>query len=158
MAEDIAHHDQFTIVGIYSRTTNAIEMSGAGIIGSQWKRFMSEGLLAQIPHRADDNIIAFYTDYENDMNGKYSFVIGARVTEIGSLPEGMHPFDVPDGKYAKFTSGAATADIVGTWMRIWSTSPEELGGSRAYIADYELFDKHAHDPNTATVDIYVGLS
>ena len=35
----------FTVVGIEARTDNAREMTGAGVIGKQWARFVGENLL-----------------------------------------------------------------------------------------------------------------
>lgn len=35
---------------------------------------------------------------------------------------------------------------------------EQLGGQRAYKADFEVYDQRAADPNSAVLDIYIGLS
>ncbi len=158
MAQEFITNEQFTVVGISARTSNRAEMAG-GIIGKQWQRFMSEGLLQQIPNRVDENMISLYTDYESDVNGEYTFVIGAKVRTIDQLPTGMHPFDVPAGRYAKFTSDQGTVSnvVIGTWRHIWSATPEQLGGARAYKADYEVYDERAKDPNEAIVDVFVGI-
>jgi predicted transcriptional regulator YdeE len=36
-------------------------------------------------------------------------------------------------------------------------SPEELGGTRAFRTDYEIYDQRSTDPENAQVDVYVGL-
>ena len=41
----IISESSFTVVGISARTTNAQEMSGHGVIGKMWQRFMSEKIL-----------------------------------------------------------------------------------------------------------------
>src|ERR1700722_2472027 len=69
----------FTVVGIAARTSNAKEMTAEGVIGKQWGRFMAEGLRAKIPNKADQAILAVYTDYASDHAGEYTFVLGARV-------------------------------------------------------------------------------
>jgi len=65
----IVEEPGFMVVGISTRTTNAIEMSGRGVIGNEWNRFMKDGVLAKIPNRVDANIVALYTDYESDHSG-----------------------------------------------------------------------------------------
>lgn len=75
----IMHEPGFRVIGISTRTANAIEISGRGVIGKQWDRFMKEGLLGKIPDRVDANILALYTDYESDHSGAYTFILGAKV-------------------------------------------------------------------------------
>lgn len=150
----------FTVVGIEARTDNAREMAGGGIISKQWGRFMGENLLAQIPNRIDDAILAVYSDYESDKDGEYSFLIGARVKSTAAgVPVGMMARKVPAGRYAVFTSerGPVEKIVVETWQKIWSATKTELGGERAYSADFEVYDERARDPNNAQVDIYVAV-
>lgn len=33
----------------------------------------------------------------------------------------------------------------------------ELGGKRAYIADFEVYDERSHDPENAIMDVYIGV-
>ena len=145
----------FTVIGIEARTSNAREMSGAGVIASQWARFMKDNLLAQIPDKTDRAILAVYSDYASDQNGEYSFMIGARVSSAAQLPAGMVAKQVPAGQYAIFTSerGPVEKVVMATWQKIWAAS----GIERAYKVDFELYDERARDPKNAQVDIYVGI-
>jgi predicted transcriptional regulator YdeE len=34
---------------------------------------------------------------------------------------------------------------------------QDFGSKRAYLADYEVYDQRAIDPNNAVVDIYIGI-
>lgn len=149
----------FSVIGIAERTTNAREMSGEGVIGKQWGRFMQESLLAQIPNKADTSIIAVITDYASDKDGEYTHLIGARVTSIADVPEGMVVKKVPAGKYAIFTSekGPVAQVVVGTWQKIWAQPKSAPGGNRAYKADYEVYDERAGDPQNAQMDVHVGI-
>ena len=61
----------FTVVGITARTNNAKEMTSGGVIGKLWGRLMREGLLGKIPNRADDKVVAVYTDYASDKDGDF---------------------------------------------------------------------------------------
>ncbi len=33
----------------------------------------------------------------------------------------------------------------------------QLGGTRAYRSDFEVYDKRAHDPKNTILDVYVGV-
>ncbi len=120
---------------------------------------MAGGIIEQILNRADANIIAMYTDYESDANGEYSFLIGAKVTSIDSIPEGMIAKQVPDACYTIFTSekGPVWKVVPEAWQKVWSTPASEMGGKRAFLADFEIYDERAADPQNAVVDVWVGI-
>jgi len=155
----IVEEPRFTVVGISTRTTNAIEMSGRGVIGNEWNRFMKDGLLAKIPNRVDSSILAVYTDYESDHSGAYTFILGARVSSREPAPSGMVAKEVPPGKYAVFTTarGPAAKVVPGAWQHINSLQKSAPGGDRTYRADFEVYGPQAADPQHAVVDIYVGI-
>jgi predicted transcriptional regulator YdeE len=134
-------------------------MTSEGVIGKQWGRFMQEGVLEKIPHRADQNIVAVITDYASDKDGDYTQVIGARVTTTDEVPAGMVAKKVPAGRYAVFTSekGPIAQVVVRTWQRIWATPKSQPGGDRAYKADFEVYDERSRDPQAAVMDVYVGI-
>jgi predicted transcriptional regulator YdeE len=159
MTARIVEEPGFTVVGISTRTTNAIEMSGRGVIGNEWNRFMKDGLLGKIPHRVDSDIIAVYTDYETDHSGAYTFILGARVSSAQHAPSGMVAKKVPPGKYAVFTTarGLASKVVPEAWQHINSLPKSAPGGDRTYRADFELYGPRAADPQHAQVDIYVGI-
>ena len=150
---------EFYVAGIAVRTSNARELSGDPIIGKHWERFFSEHILGKIPNRTDSRIYAVYTDYEGDQNGEYTLLLGAKLGGRIPLPPGMVATAIPAGKYAVVTSdpGPVVEAVVGAWKRIWSLRPEELGGERAYKADFELYDERATDPRNSVVDVYLGL-
>jgi predicted transcriptional regulator YdeE len=149
----------FTAVGISARTSNAKEMTADGIIGPMWGRLMQEGLLAKIPNKADQNIVAVYTDYASDHNGEYTFVLGARVTSEAETPAGMVTTTIPAGKFAVFTSdkGPAPKVVPALWMKINSLPKTAVGADRAYRADFEIYDQRAVDPQNLQMDVYIGI-
>jgi predicted transcriptional regulator YdeE len=159
MNPKIVEEAGFSVIGIAERTTNAKEMSGEGVIGKQWGRFMQENQLAQIPNRADSSIIAVITDYASDKDGEYTHLIGARVTSTKEVPAGMVVKKVPAGRYAMYTSekGPVAQVVVATWQRIWAAPKSAPSGNRAYKADYEVYDERAADPENAQVDVHVGI-
>jgi len=155
----IVQEQGFSVVGISTRTSNAIEKSGRGVIGKQWERFMKSGLLATIPNRVDTNILALYTDYESDHSGAYSFILGAKVSSAESVPAGMVVKQIPAGKYAVFTTarGPAVKVIPECWQHINSLPKSAPGGDRTYETDFEVYGPGAPDPQNAQVDIYIGI-
>lgn len=153
------HSDSFTVIGLTARTTNAKEASGNGAIGELWARLRKEGLLARIKHRADNHIIALYSDYESDKDGAYTYTLGSKVTSAKDIPPGMVARRTESGDYAIFTAqgGPAAQLVLGLWQRIWALekSPSEL--KRAYRTDYEIYlDPDASNADQR-VDIYIGL-
>ena len=156
---NIVEQPGFLFIGVAARTTNAKEMSGEGVIADQWERVMAGGIIEQIPNRTDNGVIAMYTDYESDANGEYTFLIGARVTSIDSIPEGMIAKDIPDARYAVFTSGKGPVwkVVPETWQKIWSTPASDMGGERAFLADFEIYDERSADPQNAVVEVWVGV-
>ena len=159
MNPNVVDHGEFTVIGIAARTSNAKEMTSDGVIGKQWGRIFQEGLLEKIPNKADQNIVAVYTDYAGDHDGEYTFLLGARVTSEANLPAGMVAKRIPAGKFAVFTSekGPAPQVVPTTWMKINSLPQSATGGDRVYAADYEIYDERAVDPQNLQVDIYVGI-
>ncbi len=154
------HVDSFNVVGISTRTSNAMEASGNGGIGQLWKQLHTDNFLARIANRADDRVIAAYTDYESDRNGMYTYTLGAKVTSVKDVPPGMVLQKVEAGDYAMFTSeGQVPAEIVlSLWRRIWSLEDaHEL--HRAYKTDFDLYyERPAKSPAAERASVYVQLS
>lgn len=150
----------FWVVGIAARTNNAKEMTKDGVIPRQWERFSKEGILQKIAEKTDPTIFALYTDYASDRSGDYTYVLGAKVRKALPVPPGMVAKEVPEGKYAVFTSeqGAVGKVVAEAWMRIWIAETESaLGGPRTYKTDFEVYDQRSRDPQHSQVDIYVGI-
>ena len=134
MAPKVVEESGFTVAGIASRTSNEKEMSGNGVIAKQWGRLFQEGLLEKIPNRADQNVVAVYTDYASDHHGEYTFLLGSRVTSDGNVPPGMLSKKIAGGKFAVFTTEKGPADRVvpSAWIKINSLPRTAVGGDRVY--------------------------
>lgn len=149
----------FTVVGIAVRTSNREQATPARPIGTLWERLFKEGVLGAIPNKADGKIVALYTEYASDKDGEYTYVLGARVSKVETLPAGMVAKNVPAGRYALFTSdeGPVQKVVVAMWRRVWETPISALGGDRAYKADFEVYDERARNPADSVVDLYIGV-
>jgi predicted transcriptional regulator YdeE len=149
----------FTVIGISARTSNAKEVTDEGVIGKMWARLFQEGVLAKIPNKADQNIVAVYTEYAGDHNGEYTYMLGARVTSDSEVPAGMVAKKIAAQKFAIFTSekGPAQKVVPQVWMKINSLPQTAVGGDRNYKADFEIYDERASDPQNLQMDVYVGI-
>ena len=139
------HHIQsqpaFAVIGMACRADN----DRPETVGAFWQRLFAEGIWDRIPNKADDRIISLYTDFETDHTGAYTLLIGARVTDVDTVPEDMVAIQVPPARYAVFTSTGPMPDaLLATWQRVWDS-----GLVRAYTTD---FDVYPEPPATAESD------
>jgi predicted transcriptional regulator YdeE len=154
-----ATEQQFYVAGYQVRTNNANEMSGHGEIGKLWQRFFQENLASQIPNRTDTELIVVYSDYGSDEKGDYTYLLGARVTSADHLPAGITFKKIVPGPYAVLTTaqGPLVDVLQAEWKKIWNMQPAELGGRRAFLTDYEVYDARSANPQQAQVEIHIGL-
>jgi predicted transcriptional regulator YdeE len=150
----------FYVAGWLVRTNNADEMSGEGKIGPLWQRTMQQNLIAQIPHRSDGNLFVVYSNYASDEKGEYDYLLGARVSSVENLPASMAWRKVEPGAYAVILTekGQMPGVLQAAWARIWKMSVAELGGKRAFLTDYEVYDQRSADMQSAQVEIHVGVA
>lgn len=159
-APKIVHQDEFSIVGIETRTSGENEISGDSAIGPLWQRFYQERIAQKVPNRADDNVYAVYTKYSHDRMGGYSVILGVKVKDKAPPPEGMVLQTIPAGQYAVLRSekGPGESVIPMAWQKVWALEDkDQLGGKRAYKADFEVYDGRNTDPKNQQADLYVGL-
>jgi len=159
MEARIVSAGDFDVVGITTRTANRDEMGPAGRIAKLWGEFYSSRVADRIPNRADGSLTVVYSDYESDKDGAYTYMIGARVTSVGAIPDGMSVKRVPLGKYAAFTSarGPLVQVVQNAWKLIWTLKKDQPGGDRSYNVDYEVYDERSRDPANAQIDLYIGV-
>ena len=153
---------EIKLVGITARTSNHLESNPATAqIGATWQRFRKEDVQAQLLERRNPGkVFSVYTDYESNEHGTYTYFLGEEVT---AFTQGKHPslatLALPAQRYVKFTSatGPLPGVVIDLWQRIWRMRAEELGGQRAYIADFEVYGVESQNPHHATVDLYLGI-
>lgn len=153
-----ATQESFTVVGVTVRTSNAREAGGDGEIPKLWTRVMQEGLLNDIPDRADQNIVVVYSGYGGDDKSDYDYTIGVRVKSADKVPDGDVAKTIAAGRYAVVRSeqGPPQQVVPAVWAHIWQLKPEELGGQRAFMTDYEVYPPDMTADSTQ-IDVYVGL-
>lgn len=81
-------------------------------------------------------MLAVYTNYESDANGLYDLIIGARVSSLESVPDGLVALSIPVANYAVFdASGPQPQAVVSAWQCVWA----DTGLARAYTADFDEY-------------------
>tara|TARA_Y100000588_G_C14158960_1_gene883937 strand:- start:1055 stop:1414 length:360 start_codon:yes stop_codon:yes gene_type:complete len=101
-----------------------------------------------------------YTDFESDENGEYTYFVGEAVDSLND--QDLSPFKcitIPKCQYQKFTTEAGKMPdiVISAWQKIWSMNESDFEGKRKYMADFDIYDEKAVDPNHSIVDIYIGI-
>jgi predicted transcriptional regulator YdeE len=163
MHKTITQLPEIKLVGITTRT-NSKELFTAdpsvNPVAATVQKYFYQGLPAKIHHRKNPGTtLCVYTNYESDFTGDYTYFIGEEVTSFDQLGEGFETLIIPAQTYAKFTSepGPMPAVCIDMWQNIWKMNDAQLGGKRAYIADFELYDQRSTDHNNVVLDIYIGI-
>ncbi|MBP1991101.1 effector binding domain-containing protein [Paenibacillus eucommiae] len=111
---------------------------------------------------ADTNgnaIFGCYTDYENGAFGEYTILLGASVSSLANIPEGMAVTTLPAARYAVFTTakGPMNKVVIEAWQAIWQWSAAVTDLERTFTGDFELYDERSSNPEDAQVDIYIAV-
>jgi predicted transcriptional regulator YdeE len=142
----------FKIIGISIESTNE-NGQAAHDLGELWQKFYVENILGKIPNAVGNEVYSIYTDYETDYTGKYTAIIGLKVSSIEDIPDGMVGREFKGGTYTKFVAKGPMPDaIVDTWKEIWE---KDNLLSRKYTADFEFYGAQSQNGENSEVDIYI---
>ncbi len=143
------HLNEKAIVGLYARTNNANEMnSSTGKIGPLVHAFDSN---VQVDYRGGARVFSVYYDYESDVTGDYSVLVGADAVESSAVE--LSEVKIQEGDYLVFSgSGQVPQIVIETWGKIWSYFADaKCPYTRAYATDFEFY-KSQND-----IEIYIGV-
>ncbi len=161
MKQEIITLDPFEIIGLKARTITKDEFDpSTAKIAPLVKTYWQEQIPEKITNRKNLGvIISSFSNYESDYTGAYDYVLGEEVWGQEKAPEGLSSLMIQGGTYVKFTSspGPMPDVVIEMWQAIWKMSPAELGGTRVYKTDFEIYDERAQDPENTIVDIYIGI-
>ncbi|MDQ0242636.1 putative transcriptional regulator YdeE [Bacillus fengqiuensis] len=158
MEPKFVYLEEKKVTGIGCRTSNQLEASGEGSIPKLWGEFYRRQQGNSIPNKTNECILGVYTDYETDVNGMYTMMIGSEVHTEDDVPSELIYTTLPASKYAVFTSekGYVAEVVPQTWASIWKWF-RQSNIQRAYKADFELYDESSSDPENAIVEIYISV-
>ena len=154
---------ELKLVGITTRTNNSQIFERdppANKIAATVQKYFHNGLGEKIKDRKNPGTtFCVYTNYESDVNGDYTYFIGEEVTSFEEIDKEFETLTIPVQNYEKFTNQAGPMPTVciDMWQNIWKMNASDLGGERAYIADFEVYDERSVDHNNVTLDIYIGI-
>lgn len=159
--KDLVELKEIKLRGITARIEKKAESdSDSNQIGKVLSKYFGENISAGIKNRkSPGRTFCVYTNYEKDFTGEYDYFVGEEVSGFGEPAEGLKELTLPESSYAKFTVGPGSMPglCIEAWGAIWKKTPEDLGGARAYIADFEIYDERSADPSKAIFDIYIGI-
>ncbi len=152
---------EIKLVGIKTRTNNKAEFKPENAkIGAMIQAYDNHNISDKIIVRKTPGVVyCIYTEYESDLHGDYTYFIGEEVDNFDNVSEQLSKLIIPNQKYVKFTTdqGIMPGVCINAWKEIWQMDASMLGGTRGYIADFEVYDKRAQDPNNTVLDIYIGI-
>lgn len=162
MQKTVTELPEIKLIGISCRTNNTSEMNiSTAKIAPTMQKYFQQALGEEIPNRKNPGTTyCVYTNYESDFTGDYTYFIGEEVNFVDrSLIKQFSAITIPAQTYTKFTSktGIMPGVCIDMWQNIWKMESEELKGKRAYLADFEVYDKRALDPSKTVLDIYLGV-
>lgn len=150
------------LVGITGRTNNKAEMnSQTAIIGKTIQKFFDEATSQKIQHAINPvEFFAVYTKYESDHTGDYTYFFGQEVSCFENIEKDLETLIIPAQNYIHITTnpGKMPHVVINAWINIWTMTPTQLGGKRAYIADFERYDQKSSNPENSIVDIFIGIN
>lgn len=152
------------LVGITARTNLQKELNPlTAVIGKTVQTYFEKAIANTLSRRIHPGVtFCVYTDYESDYRGDYTYFIGEEVEKdsLLSIPTGCQALTIPAQDYTQITTpeGPMPKVCIDGWYHLWQKEEQGLlGGNRAYIADFEVYDHRAKDPAHTILDIYVGI-
>lgn len=141
--------DEFSIIGIATRTTNE-KNKAMKDIKDLWDKFYMDRVMYNVPQRVDENVISLYTNYEKDHTKPYTVILGYKVSNIDSIPAGMVTTSVPKSKYAVFhvEGENLVKELLKIWKWVWQSDLE-----KTYTGDFEVYS----NPNGHGANVYIAI-
>jgi len=153
----VEHSEQW-VGGIATRTTNGAETDPTTArIPTLWQRVAETDVDGRLRNAmaAPGLRYAVYTDYENDHAGAYTQIVGAAVTSVDSLPEGLVAVRIPAGHYMVFDAiGPLPGAVLAAWQEIWDFFGPQSTHRRTYTTDFERYDTDQKS-GSITVSVFI---
>ncbi|MBS1647958.1 MAG: effector binding domain-containing protein [Bacteroidetes bacterium] len=142
----------FKIIGISIRTTNKNNQAEQDL-GNLWKQFFSENIMAKIPNKFSNHIVAIYTDYKSNFTEDYTAIIGIPVSTLNEIPKGLIGREFPSENFKKhIAKGLMPNAVANTWRSLWQRDAEL---NRKYSYDFELYGEKSQNGENSEVEIYI---
>ena len=144
----------FKIIGISTRTTNENNQSQQDM-GKLWEQFFADNIIAKIPNKISNHMLAIYTDYKTDYTDEYTTIIGVPVSTLQEIPAGLMGRAFESENFQKFVAkGEMTSAVLNTWIDIWHRDKEL---NRKYSYDFEFYGDNSNNGSQSEVEIFVAI-
>ncbi|WP_400075670.1 effector binding domain-containing protein [Winogradskyella sp. R77965] len=151
--DDMEIKEKIKVIGISVNTTNENEKSNQGI-GLLWQRFFVENVGTKITNKLSEDIYSIYTNYETDYRGKYTSILGYKVSSLDNIPKGLIGFEIPKGTYKKIVAqGNMPEALIKTWKDIWNN--ETI--NRSYTTDFEIHSSKSQKDDDSEVEVFISV-
>jgi AraC family transcriptional regulator len=144
-----------------------VERSGFTVVGLKYRGKNEQGEIPQLwqvlgPRTGEienlvDDTAAYGISANVDMEtGEFDYIAGYEVSSAEEVPEGMVAFEVPDGKYAVFST---TLPKIGeTFDQAYHTWLPQAGEQPRGGPEFELYDERfdPQDPDSE-FDLYIPI-
>jgi predicted transcriptional regulator YdeE len=134
---NIVQLNEKIILGLSARIDNESEKNPTtGKIGALVQRFDQNVV---VNYRAGARVYSVYYDYESDVSGAYTVLIGA--DNVESSVVGLDRVKIQAGSYLVFSGNGQVPQVVfETWSKVWNYfSSEHCHYLRAYTTDFEFY-------------------
>ncbi|MDC3180828.1 GyrI-like domain-containing protein [Gammaproteobacteria bacterium] len=148
---DIVEISEMKVIGLSTKTSNAIEATDEGRIIKLHQDFMKKK-----PSTLDSRFLAVYSHYEDAEKGSYQYAVG----HVGEDASGLESIIIPAGRYLCVPSdrGMLSEVLPAVWQKIWRLSAEgSLGVVRAHDIDFEFHNYSDEAGLDAQVDVYLSI-
>ncbi|MCD8519789.1 MAG: GyrI-like domain-containing protein [Alphaproteobacteria bacterium] len=146
----LAEVEAFTVTGVSIITDHT---RAAEDINALWERFFTERIGQKLESKADEVIIAVYSDYKGGFEDSYRLTIGYRTAENEPPQNGLHAVKVMTQNYAVMSAGGTQPKaLIETWEAIWSGDLP-----RSFKTDFELYGPRFFEEGVHEVLVHVGL-
>lgn len=144
---------KFSVIGISVRTTNENGQATQDI-PALWNNFMTNGIADKIPNKIDNSIYCIYTEYEKDHTKPYTTILGCKVSDLQTIPDGMVGKTFDEANYTKIVAKGNILQgmVFNEWTKIWNSNLD-----RTFTADFEVYSEKAQNPANAEVDIFIAI-
>ncbi len=153
---------EINLMGIKIRTNYKTESNPeTGRISPCVQQYFHQQLFEKISNRKKPGTTyCVYTEYKSDYTGAYTYFIGEEVSSLENIHADLETLTIPPQSYTKFTTepGSMPKVLIDAWQTIWKMSSADLGGTRCYHTDFEIYDKlRASDHNNVVLDLFIGI-
>lgn len=150
MNQIIEHQEEKLLIGLELRTNND---ECAFAMPTHKERFFKENIPSKIPNKINGDILALYTDYEEDYTKPYSWILGCEVSSLKQIPEGLVGKVIPASKYVVYTTkGEFPQGLIAAWQDIWKSNIP-----RSYTSDFEVYRSDFDPQRHPEVKIYIAI-